>query len=92
FLSSRPSTPIPYRARRSNTGALSPIELSPLKNTSPAESSPLKQNGTQAHEPKPVRELKEEMNGAPESGPDARSHLVTKLEQKASDTIGTNGT
>ncbi|KIW05040.1 2-isopropylmalate synthase [Verruconis gallopava] len=31
FLSSRPSTPIPFRPKRSNTNSLSSVDLSPLK-------------------------------------------------------------
>ncbi len=31
FLSSRPSTPIPFRPKRSNTNSLSSVDFSPLK-------------------------------------------------------------
>lgn len=42
FLSSRPSTPIPFRPKRSNTLDIPGIESSPLRNGESAD----KQNGT----------------------------------------------
>ncbi|KAK5015951.1 2-isopropylmalate synthase (Alpha-isopropylmalate synthase) (Alpha-IPM synthetase) [Cryomyces antarcticus] len=40
FLSSRPSTPIPYRPKRSNTHTLTPTELSPLRLNGAPKSGP----------------------------------------------------
>jgi 2-isopropylmalate synthase len=59
FLSSRPTTPVPFRPKRSDT-----LNISPGPNLSP---------------------LRQEMNGAPSSGPDVRegSHVVAKLEEQA---------
>ena len=58
FLSSRPTTPVPFRPKRSDTLSLSPgPDLEPLR---------------------------QEMNGAPSSGPDVKegSSVVAKLEEQ----------
>ncbi|EMC92255.1 hypothetical protein BAUCODRAFT_569579 [Baudoinia panamericana UAMH 10762] len=55
FLSSRPSTPVPFRPKRSNTATLEASPLSGLRN---------------------------EMNGAPASAPDAVAKFEAKVEEQ----------